>query len=268
MVRTGHFENLNNHVVICNCNDKAGRIVDELQNGPPSITPDVVLIIQNRSLWESHPEWHPSNRSGKLFLTVDGYPTNVSVLHQAGIQRARAAIILADPKQKDLSDAPSALTAIAIEKQNPQVHTVMDLIHSVNRRHLEGTDVNEIVCLGDISEKLIAQTCITPGVKNIFDNLMTTEDNTPQIFLPRIPKSLIGKSYRELARLAILKEAPFILIGFIRNKKDTVSDRQTSLFVINPRKNDDPGRDTPLKPDDQLALIAYDRPDLKRYLHV
>ncbi len=260
MVREDSFSELNDHVVICNCNDKVKTIVEELQNGGDL---DVVLIVQDRNLWEDNPDWYPDVRNTACsFITMVGCPTDVDILQRAQISRAKAAIILADPNQIGMADAPSTITAIAIEKQNPQVHTVMELILSVNRRHLEATEVNEIVCLGDISEKLIAQSCITPGVKNIFENLLTTDERTPQIFIPELTENLAGSSFRDLSRLAILNEAPFILIGFLKSDSE---EPECSKFVINPRIDDDPGKDTPLSIKDKLVVIAYDEPDLERY---
>ncbi|MDM8517346.1 NAD-binding protein, partial [Desulfobacterales bacterium HSG16] len=134
MVGQDSGEELSGHVVICNCNDKVRVIVEELHNDATHKPLDVVLIVQDEDLWDKNPEWHPriDESSETIFKVLFGYPTDLELLQSAGIQKARAAVILADPNHGLKADAPSTLTAIAIEKQNPQVHTVMDLILSVN----------------------------------------------------------------------------------------------------------------------------------------
>lgn len=253
---------LHGHVVICNCNEKVRAIVEELQASLSQTSLDVVLLVQDEALWKENPKWHPRLNGSARFVTIYGSPFEQECLESAHIEKAKAAIILADPNNGQLADAKSTLMAVAIEKQNPQVHTVQELILSVNRDHLKAMNVDEVVCLGEISEKLIAQSCITPGVKNIFENLLTTEDGTPQIFLPRLDPSLSGMTFRKLSEKCILAEAPFIIIGFIITTPEILIAKRgknmvTNSFLVNPRKF---GKDLPLSEADKLIVIAYQPP--------
>ncbi len=278
---------LENHVVVCNCSEQVRRIVAELHAESVLEKPDVVLLLQDGELWRRHPEWHPEQQNGHTqehFFVLDreGGPAAQKNLLAASIRTARAAIILADPRQGELADARSTLVAMALEQQNPDVHTVMELISSVNREHLRATEVNEVVCVGEIAERLIAQSCITPGVKNIFESVLVNKPGTNNIYIAQLPKALAGTSYRELVRRAIMSKAPFQVIGFIQNSflppnpgdekamarcADTGLDiKPHQTFVLNPRSGEEPGRDTELAESDQLALIAYERVDLEDYL--
>jgi len=260
MERSNSFETLSGHVVICNCNEKVKTIVEELQNSTVQSTLDVVLIVQDHQLWNEHPRWHPIVSGTARFIVIYGSPTDKSILQKAQISSAKAAIILADPKHGELADAPSSLTAIAIERANPQVHTVMELLSSLNRPHIEHTEVNEIICIGEISEKLIASSCITPGVTNIFENLLTTEDGTPQIYINKIPHKACHMSFRQLTKKFILNEAPFILIGFI------AVFHSRSTIVINPKANGPLNKDMSLPGDTKLVTMGYQKPDFLPYL--
>jgi len=279
---------LENHVVICNCSEQVRRIVGELHAAAVLDKPDVVLLVQDVALWRQNPEWHPQRHNGytqdHFFVLVrEGGPANQESLLAASIRTARAAIILADPRQGDLADARSTLVAMALEQQNPDVHTVMELISSVNREHLRATEVNEVVCVGEIAERLIAQSCITPGVKNIFESVLVNRPGTNNIYIMKLPKALAGTSYREVVRRAIMAKAPFQFIGFIQNsflppqptgtKAMTRCSADAGLgikshqdFVLNPRSGENPGRDTELTEVDQLVLIAYERVKLDQYL--
>lgn len=253
---------LSNHVVICNCNEKVRAIVEELHKNAAQESSDIVLLIQDRNLWQSNPSWHPRQTGTAKIVTLYGSPFDKECLEAACIQKAKAAIILADPNQGQLADAQSTLMAVAIEKQNPQVHTIQELILSINREHLKAMNVDEVVCLGEISEKLIAQSCITPGVKNIFEDLLTTADGTPQIFLPLLEPALSGMSFREISRACILAEAPFIIMGFIISPPEIIHTKDgpnviKNIFMVNPKKT---AKDLRLSESDKLIVIAYDPP--------
>ena len=281
---------LSHHVVICNCSEQVRRIVAELHAEMVADRPVVVLLVQDAALWIAHPEWHPDpnneyTREHFFVMVGEGGAAQPSNLAAAGICSARAAIILADPRQGALADARSTLVALAIEKQNPDVHTVIELISSVNRVHLRATEVNEVVCVGEMAERLIAQSCITPGVKNVFESVLINKPGTNNIYISPLPKALGGTTFRDLVMRAVGARAPFVICGFIQNsflppepgalsalgpagcgpdKGLDIKPKQT--FVINPRTGVEPGRDTALAESDQLVLIAYERPKLEPYL--
>ena len=287
MARPHSLENLTDHVVICNCNAKVGKIAEELHTGTLFQPPDVVLLIQDEALWQSHPEWHPPASASGRFYTVTGYPTDKSDLRKVRIKHARAAVILADPNHGELADAPSTLTAMAIEKQNPQVHTVIELVASSNRCLMEATGVNEIICMREISEKLIVQSSLNPGIKNIFEDLLTVRQGTSQLYTITVPSHLTQLTYRQLAQKIILADAPFILIGFvtmnhtnesrngaddeavsrpfIRSHQEDTRELHSvfSQIVINPKVNLNPGKDTVLSSQDRLVIIGHEYPDFQ-----
>jgi len=283
MEREAALQELKHHIVICNCSHKVKRIVQELHVGSHVHPLDVVLLVQDMRLWESHPEWIPDSCNGEHFFVIEGCPTEEEVLRKANISLARAAIILADPRQGDQADARSTLVAMAIERQNPQVHTVIELLSSINRIHLRSTKIDEIVCQGEISEKIIAQSCITPGIQNIVEHLLSTDEKTNQIYLPHLPAELRGITFRQMARRAIQAEASFIICGYIKNRnkegrieharrKASYRDfsggvgKQTPdrIAIINPRANHHLGKDDPLTENDQIIVISHVPPDLSK----
>lgn len=271
MSNTGSPATLSDHVVILNINNKIGRIIDEIGLGTGDHPPDTVIMVQEPGLWASNPGWHPNAGVKVPLHLVDGCPTEPDDLERIGISRARAAVILADPRQGQLADAHSTLIAVAIERRSPQVHTVTELIDSVNRVHLRATEVNEVICFGELTEKLIAQSCITPGINHVLADLLHAHPGTTQIFIVELPLALAGMSYRRLFRSAVSADAPFILLGFTR--PGSVIESETAsipaareTFVINPRAGIEPGKDTRLQPGDRLVVVAYERPDLATML--
>jgi Trk K+ transport system NAD-binding subunit len=260
--REGALAGLSDHVVICNCNAKVGTIVEEIH---AEEAVDIVLVVQERELWEAMPAWHPRRYESGRFHVLFGHPTDEAVLAAAGMAAARAAIILADPRQGEFADARSALVAIAIERASPRVHTVMEILLSVHRSHLRATEVNEVICLGEIAEKLLAQGCISPGVSRIFGYLLTSRQGTRSIFLPALPAPLAGRTYRDLARRAIEREAPFTVCGFVQAARGEAEGARGDVSLEGGRLSLNPpggpeGKDALLAAGDRLVVIAPSPP--------
>jgi hypothetical protein len=250
------------HVVICNCNEKVRRLVGELHAHDASL--EIVLLVQDAALWQDNPAWHPDQKDAVEVLY--GCPTEAAPLCSANIGEARAAVILADPRYGELADPRSTLVTIAIERQNPQVHTVMELLSSVSRVHVRTTEVNEVICIGDITEKLLAQSCITPGVGHIFQHLLSGDPCTEQLQVAKLPQAIPpNATFRSLARQAISCCAPFVLCGYIIDP-DAHPDTKTRICVLNPRSGVEPGKNTRLAPGDALIVLGRQRPALEKYL--
>lgn len=261
-------EGLTDHVVICNCSAKVRGVVELLHgDGAQAEPPWIVLLVQDRGLWEANPAWHPADADLERVVAITGCPTSADDLRRARIARARAAVILADPRQGPLADARSTLAAAAIERHNPQVHTVMELVVSSSRVQICTTEVNEIICQGEITEKLIAQSCITPGVKEIFHRLLSSAPGSNQLYLAPLPEGFAGARYVDLVRAIITAGAPFVACGFVQRGLELAPDRPLHRrVVVNPHRGEDPGRETALAAGDELIVLALEQPRLQPYL--
>ncbi len=255
--------NITDHVVFLNVNEKLPRIFEELKNGSNRPSPDIIVVVQDWALWERRPDWHPQGHHPSNIYYREGGVATTADLRMSRVEFAKVAVVLADPLQGRHADAHSTLTAVAIEKLNPHVHTVVELISSVNRVHLQFTQVNEVVCNGELTEKLIAQSCISPYIKKVFEHLLSTRPDTMQLFTVLLPRPFWGKSYRELVRATIDREAPFIVCGFSRLTSAATGNR---TIVLNPRAFVEPGKDTRLDREDLLIIAAYRRSDIDRLL--
>jgi hypothetical protein len=267
-------KDLKNHIIICNCSNKVKKIVEELQRSKRAHDYDIVLIIQDESLWRANPAWHPVCPRPEKFHEIIGSPADSSILTSINIKNASTAVILADPHHVQHADAFSALTAIAIERQQPGIHTIMELEQSENKLNLHTSEVNEFVCAGDITEKMISQSTMTPWVKNVFKHLLSTSEKTSQIMMCPIPRQYKNRSYRMLVTDLIEAGAPLTVCGFLLDtEKETEQDDQSatmsrdnrSRIVLNPRPGPK-GKDSLLTHVTDLIIIANQQVDLNAYL--
>lgn len=218
----------NSNIVICNINSNLKNIADELLYGSREKDFRLSVIIQDEKIIKENPGWCPFEHEN--LRLVYGDPADPAALEKAGVENCGAAIILADPNYGDYADAPSTLTAMAIEKINPAIHTVMELIDSSNREYIDFNIINEAVCLGDITEKLIAQNSFNPGVIDIFDNLLTSGKGTPEIFIVQLPEKLENKTFYEIYKASVHAKSPFIIIGYIENSRYFINPGFDSAF--------------------------------------
>jgi hypothetical protein len=101
-------------------------------------------------------------------------------------------------------------------------------------------------------------------VKNIFHHLLSSREDTNQIFVSPLPLALARLSYREIAGRFIRSGLPCILCGFGKLYVSSGAQKRRSfasrVFVVNPRAGEDPGKNTRLMEGDQLLVIAREPP--------
>ncbi|MBN2530845.1 MAG: hypothetical protein JXR76_30950 [Deltaproteobacteria bacterium] len=247
---------LENHIVIININEKLPVIVDEIFNGWRHDTyADIVVFVQDQTLWDSNPRWHPKVKSPHRLFVVQGCPGNTDQLKCTGVDTCRTAVILADPSQGRLSDAKGTLIALAIEQVSPDVHTVIEVVSSGHRVHLKGTEVNEAVCMGELTEALLAQNVISPGVLKTVEELMAIHNNAPGFMLKEIPEAMVGMTYREAVLKSIEEGSSFVICGYEKNAREA----NGMLLIHHPTVNPTGAlKDTVLCETDAFVVLDMD----------
>jgi Trk K+ transport system NAD-binding subunit len=216
---------------------------------------------------------------------VPGDPTSEIVLARADIEHANTAIVLSDPEEGNRADTKSVLIALAVEAIQPRVHTIVELLHSRNRIHFRHTYVDEIVCMDELTEKLLAQSALTHGVSEFYIRLLTATEDTNEVYVIAVPGPFVGRTYRELERALIeFDEENVILVGVQTVETRLDGEREVTnhfgrrlqerVLTINPPSQSEleqredlrqcrlKHRDYVLQASDKLFLIAYCPPVL------
>lgn len=66
----------------------------------------------------------------------------------------------------------------------------------------------------DISEKMIAQTVISPGISEVYSELLTATRDTNEIYLVPIPHPWLGRTFQDVRLGLAAIEEPVCLLGF------------------------------------------------------
>jgi Trk K+ transport system NAD-binding subunit len=252
------------HFVICNWSKKGDEIVKQLHDKTLEEKSPIVIVTEKPFVMPQSDEYFG-------VLLIPGDPANYDVLRRADISNARSVLILADDEEPIKADSKSILIALAVDNIAPNVHTVVEIINSKNKLYFKYTNADEIVCMDEISERLLAQSTMSPGVSMVFMDLLSQSD-TSEIYQVDVPKSYVGKSFGEFKKDFDSKKLDWILIGFI-TKEEKVHNgssekiingkgnvrMQTKVF-INPRGD---VYDKQFAKGDQVIIIDYNRPNLE-----
>lgn len=266
---------IRDHVIICNWSKKADIIVRQLHDESVRQKSPIIVITD-------YPENIPktTDPAYRGLLMISGDPANREILKRADVRNARTVVVLADENDPENSDSKSILIVLAIESINANVHIIVELINSNSEMFFQYTHVDEIVCLEQLSEKLLAQSALTPGLSQVYMDLLTQSSATNEIYQESVTAPLIGKSYRELEATVInIDEKDLILIGFstIVEKKvegdGVVNGHGNKIFerkiVINPKSssNGEFSKDYKFREGDSIFFISYDQPDIGQYFN-
>ncbi|MBT7166290.1 MAG: hypothetical protein HN849_33535 [Victivallales bacterium] len=269
-------KNLHAHYVICNWNESGDTIVRELHSAVIGDDRPILVVTD-------HPEDVPAGEPldgpdpYRNVFVVPGDPSNDRILDRADVTDAETVIVLADTRDGEYADARSVLIALAVEAVNPAIHTIVQLRNARNRIHLEHTSVDEMVCVDELAEKLVAQAAITHGLTEFYTRLLTATEDTNEIYLVPVPPGFVGRTYREL-ELAIIdyEEEDLILVGIqtpaaVQQEVSVQTAPARPALAINPpnaarldQTNAACHRDHRLAADEQLFFIAYRPPKLDR----
>tara|TARA_Y100000746_G_scaffold227141_1_gene233296 strand:+ start:2080 stop:2931 length:852 start_codon:yes stop_codon:yes gene_type:complete len=268
------------HIIICNWTNKSDLLVKELHD--PSLTTKRPIIVVTENP-QDVPDFE-EDETYRGIMIVKGNPSHEETLKRAGIESATTIILLADESLGDGADTKTIMTAIAIDHITTKIHVVAEVLSSSNLPYLEYTFVNEVICLELLTERLLAQSCLTPGVSYIFSDLLTQSKDTNEIYIEDIPNKYIGKSFQELRKAIVSMEGKDVILiglGSTKNKKDKdgnkIVDHQGTpvrekVLIINPKSKNETNNNLEfskqykLKKGDQVYLIAYARPDLESEL--
>ncbi|EOD01635.1 Kef-type K+ transport system, predicted NAD-binding component [Caldisalinibacter kiritimatiensis] len=204
------------HIVIIGWNFRSKSIIEELINENKNIK---IALIDNKL--EQNP--YPNNEN---ISYIKGDPTNEKTLSRANIQQAKIGIILADKdiNEEDMIDGRSVLIALAIDRINPDIYLVAEVINNSNIIHFKRANVNDILISSEIESKILVRSVLYKGVSKAIKELITNSYGN-EFYQSKLPSKYVGLSYKQLA--IELMEKNITLVGIYRD----------SNTYLNPSKN-------------------------------
>jgi len=197
------------HTVILGVNDKLKRVDNLLLE----MNQRVVIVTQDVDRVPQYPE--------HLVAMIEGDFVEVSILERARVREAKTAIILADTHQRRMrdADARSVLAALAVEKMNPDINTVVEALSEDTTFHLENADVDDILQSGAITAEMLAFSSDHPGYAEHLQVLLRfVHQNRVVTF--ETPQRLVGKTLYDTQTLLAGEQR--ILLAVTRDGEETL----------------------------------------------
>ena len=237
MHRNSNPEDLNNHIVICGFSSKVAILATEFLLDPVFSNSDILLVSEYADLNELRSRGVNTER---ITILKEDF-TRMETLERAGVDRARAAIILSEAGEnrptQDI-DARTLLAALTIERMNPKIHTSAEIYHEEYATHLRMGGVEDIVIQHEVSSKLLARVAMHEGLLAFFKDLLSRETGNTLVFI-ECPEDVIGMEFEQA--MAILHLNSGVILAGIKPVHEQL--------MVNPRKHR-------IKETDELLVIT------------
>ncbi len=217
------------HIIIIGWNFRSKSIIEELLNEDEDIK--IVLIDKIDS--------NPYNSKNISYIKGDAW--NDKVLERSNIKEAEIAIVLGNKEEtNEMIDAKSVLICLAIDRLNPDIYLVTEVVNNENVLHFQRANVNEIIVSNQIESKILVRSILYKGVNKAFKELITNSYGN-EIYQVEIEPKYEGKTYQEIINEFLLINAT--VIGFyskentyLNPSKDTVLSKGDHLIYIASKK--------------------------------
>jgi voltage-gated potassium channel len=157
-------------------------------------------------------------------------------------------------RKSDNPDAKAILTALAVESLNRSVYTCVELQNPDNEKHLVHANVDEIVCLGRLSQNLIVHSSLKHGLSRLFSELVTHNFGHEFYKIP-VPKRFCGEKFPQ-AMKRLIDEEGVILTAIEREVTDEKGNSKIDIIV-------NPGYDFVLQEGDYMFVVAQEEPEIQ-----
>ncbi|MBW2166323.1 MAG: NAD-binding protein [Deltaproteobacteria bacterium] len=224
------------HFVICGWNFRGRDIITELRVDDKTRDVPIVVIAE---LAEK-----PLDDSNLHFLRGEVQP---NVLEMANLKDAQTVIQLSDDQlDARVRDARTILDTLTIKTLYPDVYVCVELIESRNVEHCRRAKADEIIVVGELSTNLLVQAALDHGITHMITELVSNRYGS-ELYKVELPSSLIGLTFFEV--MCKLKKNHGLLCVAVEKKG-------THKLIANP------DADYQLSAEDELVVIATNRPDL------
>ncbi len=220
---------LSNHIVLCQWNNRAARILSELRTDPQSKRKPIVLIAPL--------PLKPVDDPNLYFVTGQ---VSDETLAKAKVDTAQTVIILGDdnlgPTERD---AISVLATLNVETINPEAYTIVELVSSSNVITCQRAKADEVIVTSELSSTLISQAALNHGISKVVMEVLDSNTGNQLCKIP-LPAELVGHSFLD-AFTRLKQQQNSIVVGIQKGREGEVLanppseqllDEQDFLIVI------------------------------------
>jgi TRAP-type uncharacterized transport system substrate-binding protein len=194
-----NFENLREHVLVCNWNEHGARLLEELRN--PRLPQEKLrrkIIVLAAGPGAAIPVHDFEN-----VAHVESDPWDHAALQRVGPERSDSIIILSPDLCRldaDNCDGLVYRTALSLrsyfeglEGHAGRPHVIAQIAHTMDDSARSALGIDEAVTSHDMGGRLLAQTVTCPGITQFFDEILNCDVDSNEVYSCAMPGALLGK---------------------------------------------------------------------------
>ena len=227
-----------NHLVICHCPSTA-KILQVAAEFRASVSREMAVVVVADQLDECPDEFEKNG-----ILLIKGVPAMESTLIRAAAPDAAGVIVLSPDPSNPASDAQSFAVASIVSHLagNPERRLIVEVTRRENMPMMERLGADGLVPLEGFSESLLVQELMNPGLRKVFDELVSYHKGAEFYITPH---QLPARPFLDYQIAALKSEAKLQIVGRVHKGQAELP----------------PPNDIILEPDDQLVVIAGEKQD-------
>ncbi len=219
---------LKDHIILCEWNQRADAIHDQLRSDARSAQAPIVLLAPIDS--------KPIDDDRLYFIHGDVTEENLA---RASVETARTVIILGDDDlAPNARDAKVVLSTLTVETLNSDTYTVVELVKEENARHCRRANADEIIVGNEFSSRLIASAAVDHGISKVLSELLSSSYGADLRMIP-VPAALAGSSFFEV--FTEMKRSHSSIVLAVQKAQEVATN---------------PAPETPVEAADHLIIIA------------
>lgn len=199
------------HIIICNFpnEDKLRNIINELRSNPEYQHKGICVVTDEI-------EEKTNFFEQEKISFVKGDPTEEEILLKANIEKSYGILILAKNTNNDKKDADafsfaiSSVISILEQERNFTVKMVTEITKTSNMKLFQRAKSKGMVKTDGMTDKMLAQELITPGIHSVFDQLLTV-DHGSQFY--SVQTKINNMSFKQIQKKALEHKINIQIIG-------------------------------------------------------
>ena len=222
------------HIVIINAPsyDEVLELLNEIDSCREYV--DYPKILVASSLPASDQEL-PVNMTKRLDAFVKGMPSSIETMERANLAKARACILISNMSEPTLDDV-NTMTAGIIEKNWPQVTTIVDCVRKDTIENLDHFGIDGGVNSMSLQMGLLIQELKGPGTFNVYSQL-SSNGWGQQIYITSEPisnwKGYLAKlTMGGLKKASLELELPVTIMGICKDGSKKVDLNLSNDYTI------------------------------------
>lgn len=222
------FSNLKGHFVICGWKREMNRVLYEILEGNPELSPLELVMLNNASRDEIASLRTDSRLKGVKY--VHGDHVEERELIRAGVKGAARIMVIADyltEGEIQQIDSKTVMSVMSVKNLNRTAYVCAELLDTKFEKYLKISHCDEILLSRDFSRAMLAYASSGKGLSHVV-NALVAGGGTGGIATMAFPRTYVGKTYRDLEGF-FSTEHNAKLIGVLENTGNIMDRKREAL---------------------------------------